>query len=190
MHRRIATLIALLLAVTGASLATITVSGSPVQAKDVNCTDFGSQAAAQNYFLNHGGPNSDPDGLDSDRDGVACESNPCPCNDSTNGGGGGDNSTPSAPSKKFHTVNLRVAQVQSTGNDVVVGKVPTYRGKFQLQRKLKGQTYKLFKRTVAKNPSGQVKAGVAGVAGTCFRVIVPATKKYRLTTKDVGCIKK
>ena len=49
----------------------------------VNCTDFSTQAAAQAYFLAHGGPSSDPDGLDADGDGIACESLPCPCNYST-----------------------------------------------------------------------------------------------------------
>ena len=58
--------------------------------RDANCTDFPTQAAAQAYFIAHGGPASDPDGLDADGDGVACESNPCPCSTSTGGGGGGD----------------------------------------------------------------------------------------------------
>lgn len=44
----------------------------------MNCSDFASQAAAQNYFLSHGGPGQDPAGLDPDRDGLACESNPPP----------------------------------------------------------------------------------------------------------------
>jgi hypothetical protein len=55
----------------------------------VNCSDFSSQAAAQNYFVAHGGPSSDPDGLDADHDGIACEDNPCPCSSSSGGGGGG-----------------------------------------------------------------------------------------------------
>jgi hypothetical protein len=49
----------------------------------VNCSDFSTHAAAQSYFLSVGGPSSDPDGLDGDADGIACESNPCPCNYST-----------------------------------------------------------------------------------------------------------
>ena len=47
--------------------------------RDVNCSDFPNQAAAQSYFLSQGGPALDPDGLDSDHDGIACESLPCPC---------------------------------------------------------------------------------------------------------------
>jgi endonuclease YncB( thermonuclease family) len=55
----------------------------PASAADLDCSDFATQASAQNYFLSIGGPSSDPDGLDGDADGVACESNPCPCNYST-----------------------------------------------------------------------------------------------------------
>ena len=55
----------------------------PAAASDLDCYDFSSQAPAQNYFLSIGGPSSDPDGLDGDGDGIACESNPCPCSYST-----------------------------------------------------------------------------------------------------------
>ena len=43
---------------------------------NVNCSDFATQADAQYYYNAHPG---DPDGLDADNDGIACESNPCPC---------------------------------------------------------------------------------------------------------------
>jgi hypothetical protein len=48
-------------------------------ASDKDCADFSSQRAAQIFFLKHGGPRRDPDRLDGDNDGVACEDNPCPC---------------------------------------------------------------------------------------------------------------
>jgi len=44
---------------------------------DRDCGDFASQAGAQHFFLNAGA--GDPHRLDDDGDGVACESNPCPC---------------------------------------------------------------------------------------------------------------
>ncbi|QSF56709.1 excalibur calcium-binding domain-containing protein [Nocardioides sp. zg-1228] len=44
---------------------------------DRDCGDFASQAAAQHFFLGAGA--GDPHRLDDDGDGVACESNPCPC---------------------------------------------------------------------------------------------------------------
>jgi hypothetical protein len=53
---------------------------SPVaSASDKDCADFGSQRAAQLFYIKHGGPRYDPHRLDADDDGVACEDNPCPC---------------------------------------------------------------------------------------------------------------
>jgi hypothetical protein len=43
-------------------------------ARDYNCSDFESQAEAQEYLLP-----GDPYGLDADGDGIACEDLPCPC---------------------------------------------------------------------------------------------------------------
>jgi hypothetical protein len=48
-------------------------------AGDKDGADFANQRAAQIFFLKHGGPRHDPDRLDGDDDGVACEDNPCPC---------------------------------------------------------------------------------------------------------------
>ena len=58
-------------------------SAVPASAADRDCSDFSTQAAAQDYFLALGGPETDPDRLDGDGDGIACEDNPCPCNHST-----------------------------------------------------------------------------------------------------------
>jgi len=52
---------------------------SAASSSDKDCADFPSQRAAQFFFLRHGGPRQDPDRLDGDDDGVACEDNPCPC---------------------------------------------------------------------------------------------------------------
>jgi hypothetical protein len=46
---------------------------------DRDCSDFSNQKQAQIYYLNKGGPQLDPDDLDRDNDGIACDSNPCPC---------------------------------------------------------------------------------------------------------------
>jgi micrococcal nuclease len=43
---------------------------------DRDCADFGTQAEAQRFFEAAGGPAADPHRLDSDNDGVACESLP------------------------------------------------------------------------------------------------------------------
>jgi hypothetical protein len=46
--------------------------------RDKDCSDFPSQKAAQIFFLKDGGPRYDPDRLDEDHDGIACEDNPAP----------------------------------------------------------------------------------------------------------------
>lgn len=51
-------------------------------AADRDCGDFATQKAAQKFFRNHN-PGADPHSLDADGDGVACESNPCPCSTNT-----------------------------------------------------------------------------------------------------------
>jgi Excalibur calcium-binding domain len=51
-------------------------AAAPATAADRDCSDFDSQAEAQRYFIERGGPDSDPDRLDSDGDGIACESLP------------------------------------------------------------------------------------------------------------------
>ena len=43
---------------------------------DRNCSDFDTWAEAQAFFESEGGPESDPHRLDSDGDGIACESLP------------------------------------------------------------------------------------------------------------------
>jgi endonuclease YncB( thermonuclease family) len=50
-----------------------TVTG-PAQAADVDCSDFSTQAEAQRYLFP-----GDPNRLDADGDGKACDSLPCPC---------------------------------------------------------------------------------------------------------------
>jgi len=65
----------------GLTLAVLLITAIPhsARAADKDCSDFVSQRAAQIFFLRHGGPRYDPDDLDGDDDGVACEDNPCPC---------------------------------------------------------------------------------------------------------------
>jgi endonuclease YncB( thermonuclease family) len=76
-------------------------SSGSAAASDRDCSDFANQRDAQSFFLAHGGPGRDPHHLDSDGDGIACESNPCPC-DYTSGGGG------SRPPERIRARILRV----------------------------------------------------------------------------------
>lgn len=58
----------------------VALAGVPAaHAADRDCGDFATQKAAQIFFLQQGGPRRDPHRLDADGDGIACETNPCPC---------------------------------------------------------------------------------------------------------------
>ena len=84
--------------------------GTPTAADavaDRDCGDFDTQAAAQQFYLDAGGPQSDPHNLDSDGDGVACESNPCPCS-TAQGGGGADTPPAQEPVKRQKARVIRV----------------------------------------------------------------------------------
>jgi endonuclease YncB( thermonuclease family) len=68
-----------IVAVAGFIVA-IAVVPSSAPAADHDCSDFATQAAAQAYFDQKGySPSYDPERLDGNHDGRACESNPCPC---------------------------------------------------------------------------------------------------------------
>jgi endonuclease YncB( thermonuclease family) len=74
----IRTLTRAVVALAVVTLGLATVPQAPASAfSDRDCGEFPSQAAAQNFFLQAGA--GDPHRLDDDGDGVACESNPCPC---------------------------------------------------------------------------------------------------------------
>jgi endonuclease YncB( thermonuclease family) len=108
--------------------AAMLVAASPVSAQDRDCSDFDTQAEAQDFFEN-AGP-GDPHRLDGNDDGVACEENPCPCRgpgeDEGGGGGGGGN-----PPRRFQTIRSKIIRVID-GDTIIVRplektKRPTYR---------------------------------------------------------------
>jgi DNA-binding beta-propeller fold protein YncE len=51
---------------------------SPGAQPPLTCSNFGSQARAQSFFLDHGGPRRDRHALDGDNDGLACEARGAP----------------------------------------------------------------------------------------------------------------
>ena len=78
MNRTIRTTVSGAITLLLATVGLISIVQAPASAfVDRDCGDFASQAAAQHFFLD-AGP-GDPHALDYDGDGVACESNPCPC---------------------------------------------------------------------------------------------------------------
>jgi hypothetical protein len=70
---------AAIIATAALSVVFIAALPSGASARDKDCADFSSQRAAQLFYIRHGGPRYDPDRLDGDNDGIACEDNPCPC---------------------------------------------------------------------------------------------------------------
>ena len=69
----------LVVALVAGVLSTLAGAGTAAAAVDYDCSDFSTQAQAQQVYVNAGGPRSDPYRLDADDDGRACDSLPCPC---------------------------------------------------------------------------------------------------------------
>jgi endonuclease YncB( thermonuclease family) len=79
---------------------------------DRDCPDFPNQAAAQRFFVSHGGSRTyDFDHLDGNGDGIACNELPCPCSRADGGGEGADAVPPG------HRIPARVTHV--TDGDTV-----------------------------------------------------------------------
>jgi endonuclease YncB( thermonuclease family) len=85
---------------------------------DRDCGEFPTQAAAQAFFVEHGGSASDNfDDLDADHDGIACEDDPCPC--STTGSGPAPEAPPATP-EPAPTPEASPEPVVPTGNRLPV----------------------------------------------------------------------
>lgn len=80
---------------------------------DRDCGDFATQKAAQDFFLAHN-PSADPHRLDYDGDGLACETNPCPCSTATS------STTQFADTGTTSRTRARVIRV-SDGDTILVG---------------------------------------------------------------------
>jgi hypothetical protein len=115
-------------------------------AADRDCGDFGSQREAQIFFLNQGGPNSDPHGLDSDGDGIACETNPAPYYYGTTPPGGGGPDTQPQVTDVPSRVDLAVSPSKLIAGESLRIKVsvrPAISRKVLIQQRVRGQ-WKLF----------------------------------------------
>lgn len=92
MRRRSSLLLALpgALACALGFLALLLAAGAPAAAArqgDRDCGEFADQAAAQRFFVSHGGsPAYNFDDLDGNGDGIACNELPCPCSRAEGGG--------------------------------------------------------------------------------------------------------
>jgi len=90
-------------------LLMVTAPTASAHRRDYDCSDFATQAEAEEYLLP-----GDPYNLDADGDGIACEDNPCPCSyspgGSSGGGGGGATTTEPSPPPKPPKLNKAVAR--------------------------------------------------------------------------------
>jgi endonuclease YncB( thermonuclease family) len=77
---------------------------------DKDCGDFATQAEAQAFYLANGGPAADPHRLDAERDGVACETLPCPCSTSRAPSAPPVPLAPPAPRARTCILNAKVAE--------------------------------------------------------------------------------
>jgi endonuclease YncB( thermonuclease family) len=95
------------------------VMAAPATAQDRDCSDFDTQAEAQDFYERAG--SGDPHMLDGDGDGSACESNRCPCR----GPGGGRPRPPAQPPpseprpKRAQTIRSVIVRVID-GDTIVV----------------------------------------------------------------------
>ena len=94
-------------------------SAPKANAADLDCADFSTQADAQSYFLSLGGPASDPDRLDGDSDGVACELNPCPCSRSATPPAAPPPPPPTPPATNREAVSFRAVITAVTDGDTI-----------------------------------------------------------------------
>jgi hypothetical protein len=91
------------LALLAIAIAILACAPASASALDFNCSDFATQAEAEEYLLP-----GDPYRLDADHDGIACEDLPCPCSASSPGEGEGP-AGPVAPPPRLDMVAARHA---------------------------------------------------------------------------------
>jgi hypothetical protein len=83
---------------------------------------------------------------------------------------------------------IDAGEVGDTSKFFVKGKVSTYPNKkVLLQRKVGKGNFKLYKK-VPTNGKGKFSTRFDGPTGSCFKVVVPSTKKYKETSIKIGCI--
>jgi hypothetical protein len=84
-------------------------------------------------------------------------------------------------------------EIRNTNKFIAYGKWTTYKGKrITVQRRACGScNWKFYKKTRTTADKGRFRTRIApGGRGSkvCYRVVVPATSKYRLTRAVAGCI--
>ena len=95
--------------------------------------------------------------------------------------------TPAQAVRPKHDLTA-VPGTTASGKTYISGKAATLPNKkVNVQRKLRGGVWKLYKRADT-NGKGKYTVFVSGPSQSCFRVVAPATKKYRTAKVFVGCL--
>ncbi|MBA2954638.1 hypothetical protein GON03_09915 [Nocardioides sp. MAH-18] len=136
---------------------------------DRDCGDFGSQAAAQRFYLAAGGPAADPHGLDAEGDGVACESLPCPC---LYGTGSKPKPPPATPPKGTQRDGVRIVRV--VDGDTVEVRFPT--GRTSSVRLIGIDTPEVYGGVECGGPEASQSARQLLPAGTRVRLVSDPTQ--------------
>ena len=93
--------------------------------------------------------------------------------------------------KPRHDLFAAGKEIRDTGRFVAYGKVSTFKGRrITVQRKLPGMAYKFYKQTRTSEDKGKFRTSIDGPTGSCFKVVVPETHRYRTTKQKIGCIVK
>lgn len=150
---------------------------APAQAADKNCDDFATQKQAQLFYLDAGGPQQDPHYLDSDGDGEACESNPCPCYWGSNPPADNPPSTPPPPVKSGVDLSAsRTSGITGERFRMVARVSPHFSRPIVIQRKAGNRWVKEIAGKTASDGRWPLKGSVARKA-TTYRAVVAAVKK-------------
>lgn len=147
-------------------------------AADRDCGDFSSQRDAQIFFLNEGGPHSDPHRLDSDGDGIACETNPAPYYYGTTPPGGGPASQPQITAVRS-TVLLALnpnRRIAGESFRITVSVRPAISRKVMVQRRVDGR-WKVFGTGVTGRNGKTSGVFKAPKATATYRAVVQAVSK-------------
>jgi hypothetical protein len=97
-----------------------------------------------------------------------------------------------AKAKEKHDLVAAGKEIGTTNKFKAFGKVSTYKGRtIVIQRKVNKQAYKPWKKIKTTADKGKFSTRIfGGKRGDkiCYKVVVPATKKYKTTKDVVGCI--
>ncbi|HYG94947.1 MAG TPA: hypothetical protein VD859_15320 [Nocardioides sp.] len=95
-----------------------------------------------------------------------------------------------AQAKPEHEIRKFKAGETSNGKFFAKGKVVTYQGKVvKLQRQTNGNgAFKSFTKQRTSKKDGQFRFVFDGPLNSCYRLLIPKTKKNAITKREIGCI--